>query len=64
LYYCWVGYGGLYKLGCYRSLALVKEESEASGAYVGGAYADGACVDGACVGGAYIGGACVDGVAC
>ena len=66
---CWVGCGGLYKLGCRRSLALVKGEGEASGACAGGAYIDGACVDGACadeacVGGACADGACVGGVAC
>ena len=54
LYCCWVGCGGLYKFGCYRSLALVKGEGKASGACVGGA-----CVDGACVGRASI-----DGAAC
>jgi hypothetical protein len=64
LYRCWVGCGGLYGLGCRRSLALVKEEGKASGACVGGACADGACVDGACVDGACVGGAYVDGVAC
>ena len=51
LYY-WAGYGGLYELGCRRSLTLVKGEGKASGACAGGAYADGACVGGACVGGA------------
>jgi hypothetical protein len=54
LYCCWAGYGGLYELGCRRSLALVKEEGKASGACAGGACADGACA----------GGACVDGAAC
>ena len=49
LYRYWAGYGGLYRLSYYRSLALVKEEGKASGA----------CADGACVGGAYI-----DGAAC
>ena len=48
LYYYWANYGGLYKLNCYRSLALVKEEGEASGACAGGA-----CVDRAYIGGAY-----------
>jgi len=64
LYCCWVDCGGLYKLGCCGSLALVKEEGEASGACVGGACADRVCVDGACVDGACVGGACVDKVAC
>jgi hypothetical protein len=49
LYCCWAGCGGLYKLGCRGSLALVKGEGEASGA----------CADGACVGGA-----CADKAAC
>ena len=47
LYCCWAGCGGLYKLGCRRSLALVKGEGEASGACAGGACAGRACVDGA-----------------
>ena len=56
----------MYKLNCYRSLALVKGESEASKAYTGGAYADGACVDkayadGACADRACISRACADG---
>ena len=64
--YCWAGYGGLYKLGCHRSLTLVKGEGKASGACAGGACVDGACVGGACVGrasvdGACVGGACADG---
>ena len=63
---CRAGCGGSYELGCRRSLALVKGESEASGACAGGACADGACaggasVDGACVGGACADGACADG---
>ena len=63
---CWAGCGGLYKLGCRSSLALVNEEGEAGGACMDGACADGACaggacVDGACVGGACTGGACADG---
>ena len=62
---CWAGCGGLYKLGCHSSLALVNE-GEASGAYTDGACADGACAggacaDGACVDGAYIDGAYIDG---
>ena len=75
LYCCWAC-GGLYKLSCRGSLALVKEEGEASGACADGACAgrasvDGACVGGACAGGAYagrasiegacVGGACADG---
>ena len=68
LYCCWAGCGGLYELGCHRSLALVKEESKASGACAGGACADGvyvggACTDGACADEAYAGGACADGAA-
>ena len=59
LYCCWAC-GGLYKLSCCRSLALVKEEGKASGACAGGACADGACVGGACADGACVGGACVD----
>ena len=65
------GYGGLYKLGCRSSLALVNKEGEASGAsadraYADGAYADGAFIDGAytdgaCTGGAYTDGGCADG---
>ena len=46
LYCCWAC-GGLYKLSCYRSLALVKGEGKASGACAGGACADRACVGGA-----------------
>ena len=57
------GCGGLYKLGCHGSLALVNEEGEANRACAGGAYADGACADGACVGGACADGACADGAA-
>ena len=67
---CWVGCGGLYKLSCHSSLALVNEEGEASGACAdgactggactGGACTDGACVDGACMDGACAGGACAD----
>ena len=79
LYYCWARCGVLYKLGCHRSLALVKGEGEASGACAGGACADGACVgeacadgdcadeacvNGACADGACTGGASVDGAAC
>ena len=64
MYCCWA-YGDLYELSCHRSLALVKGEGKASGAYAGGAYADGAYIgrayaDRACVGGA----AYIDGVAC
>jgi hypothetical protein len=77
LYYYWAGCGGLYRLSCYKSLALVKREGETSGTCAGGACVDRACIDGACVdkvciggacadkaciNGAYIGGACVDGV--
>ena len=73
---CWAGCGGLYKLGCRGSLALVNEEGEAGGACMDGACADGACTDGACgngacadrvcvgracAGGVCTGGACVDG---
>ena len=59
----------MYELSCCGSLALVKGEGEASGAYVGGACADGACVGGACanracVVGACAGRACADGAAC
>jgi hypothetical protein len=61
LYCCWVGCGGLYKLGCHGSLALVNEAGEASGACADGACAGGACVDGACADGACAGGACMDG---
>ena len=43
LYSCWAGCGGLYKLGCRGSLALVNKEGKASGA----------CLDGACVDRAY-----------
>jgi hypothetical protein len=50
------GCGGLYKLGCHGSLALVNKKGETSGACAGGACADGACVDGACTNRA-----CVDG---
>ena len=57
LYCCWAC-GGLYELGCRRSLALVKEEGKASGAYAGGACADVACVGGAYADRAYVGGAC------
>ena len=46
---CWAGCGGLYKLGCHGSLALVNK-GEASGA----------CADGACAGGAYADGAYMD----
>ena len=60
LYCCWAC-GGLYELGCRGSLALVKEEGEASGACVGGACAGGACAGGASVEGACVGGACADG---
>ena len=66
LYCRWVGCGGLYKLGCRSSLALVNE-GEASGVCADGACVDGACADGACIGGACrdgacVGRACVDGV--
>jgi hypothetical protein len=64
LYCCWAGCGGLYELGCRRSLALVKEEGKASGACADEACAGGACADGACADGACVGGACVDGAAC
>ena len=67
---CWAGCGGLYKLGCHSSLALVNKEGEASGACsdracadracAGEACADGACADGACAGGACVDGACTD----
>ena len=63
LYCCWAC-GGLYKLSCRRSLALVKEEGKASGACAGGACTDGACVGGACADGVCVGGACVGGAAC
>jgi len=56
LYCCWAGCGGLYKLGCHGSLALVNEEGEVSGACAGGACVDGACADGACAGEAYMDG--------
>ena len=36
----WVGCGGLYKLGCRSSLALVNEEGKASKAYIERACAD------------------------
>ena len=36
LYCCWAGCGGLYELGCRGSLALVREEGEASGACADG----------------------------
>jgi hypothetical protein len=68
---CWVGCGGLYKLGCHSSLALVNERVKAGGACADracadggcadGAFADGACTDGAFTDGACIGGACADG---
>ena len=74
LYCCWAGCGGLYELGCRGSLALVKGEGEASGAYTDGDCTDKACVDKACAGGAYMDGvyadkACaskayIDGAAC
>ena len=49
LYCCWAC-GGLYELSCHGSLALVKGEGEASGAYTdracaGEAFADGDCAD-------------------
>ena len=56
---CRAGCGGLFELGCRRSLALVKGEGKASGACAGGA-----CADVACVGGACADEACVDGAAC
>ena len=62
LYYYWA-YRDLYKLSCYRSLALVKGEGKASRAYTGGAYADGACIDGAYADRAYIDRAYIDGAA-
>ena len=49
----------MYELGCRRSLALVKEEGKASGAYTGGACADRVYVGGVCVGGACTDRACV-----
>ena len=58
---CWVGCGGLYKLGCRGSLALVNEEGEASGAIADGACVGGAYTDGACTGGAFADGACAGG---
>jgi len=64
LYCCWAGCGGLYELGCYGSLALVKGEGKASRSCAGGACVDGACADGACADGACVGGACADGAAC
>ena len=45
---CWAGCGGLYKLGCHGSSALVNG-GEANGAYADKACAGGACADGACV---------------
>ena len=60
LYYYQAGCGGLYKLNCRRSLALVKREGKASEAYAGGAYADRACVDKAYADETCIGGACAD----
>ena len=57
---CRAGCGGLFKLGCRRSLALVKGEGKASRAYTGGAYADGACIDGAYADRAYIDRAYID----
>ena len=64
LYCRWAGCGGLYELGCCRSLALVKGEGKASGACTGGACVNGDCADKACVDGACAGGACIDGAAC
>jgi len=69
LYRYWAGCGGLYRLSCRRSLALVKEEGKASGACAGGAcadraYVDGAYADEACIGGACADRACIDGAAC
>ena len=61
LYCVWAGYGGLYKLGCRGSLALVNEKGEAGGASADGASADRACADGACVGGGCADGGCTDG---
>ena len=40
---CWVGCGGLYKLSCYSSLALVNEEGKANRVCMDGACADGVC---------------------
>ena len=45
----------LYKLGCRKSLALVKEEGKTSGACAGGAYIDRACIDRACADKACVG---------
>ena len=61
LYCCWARCGVLYKLGCHRSLALVKGEGKASGAYAGGACTDKACVGEACADGDCADEACVDG---
>ena len=61
LYCYWAGYGGLYKLSCCKSLALVKGEGEASGACADRAYADGAYMDRACVDRVYADRACADG---
>ena len=67
---CWAGCGGLYKLSCHSSLALVNK-GEASRAYTDGACAgktctdgacaDRACVDRACAGRAFADGACAGG---
>jgi hypothetical protein len=57
---CWAGCGGLYKLGCYGSLALVNK-GEASKASADRACAGGAYADRACAGRAYIGRTCRDG---
>ena len=67
---CWVGYGGLYKLSYYSSLALVNKKGKASGAFadkvyinracLGRVYADKACVNKACMDGAYTNRTCID----
>ena len=64
LYSCWAGCGGLYRLGCRGSLALVNGGeacgASADGACVNGACADGVCTDGVCTDGAFADGACAD----
>ena len=40
LYYYWASCKGLYKLNCYKSLALVKGEGKANKAYISGVYMD------------------------
>ena len=54
---CWAGCGGLYRLGCRGSLALVNG-GEACGASADGAYVNEACADGVCADRAYMDGAC------